>query len=107
MSSAEAAPLTVVIDIARYLASVSTAFGNERTVKTFLTASEWDKPWQAGKPRETNTLLALRGLANLFSTATGRELMAKNAGEILAKLKERAWAELGPRKLPFTTILLK
>lgn len=91
----------------RYLAAVSSSFGNDRTIQTFVAASEWDKPWQAGKPRETNTLLALRGLANLFSTTTGREAMAKNAGEILSKLKQRQWSELGLRKLPFTTILLK
>ena len=72
-----------------------------------MAASQWDAPWQAGKPRETNTLLALRGLANLFSTATGRETMAKSTAEILAKLKQRQWSELGARKLPFTTVLLK
>jgi phospholipase A-2-activating protein len=93
--------------VTRYLAAVSLAFGNSRTVQAFVAASDWNKPWQAGKPRETNTLLALRGLANMFSTATGRETMAKIAGEILAKLKQREWSELGPRKLPFSTILLK
>jgi len=81
--------------------------GTPETLKAFFAACEWDSPWQASKPRETNTLLALRGIANLFLTANGRDVLAKNAGDVLAKLKQRKWEELGARKVPFITIALK
>ena len=96
-----------MIDLARFLAAISPAFGTEGTLKTFFAACEWDAPWQAAKPRETNTLLALRGIANMFLTANGRDVMAKNTSEVFAKLKLRKWEELGARKVPLITIALK
>ena len=96
-----------MIDLARYLAAISPAFGTAETLNAFFDACEWNSPWQATKSRETNTLLALRGIANLFLTANGRDIMAKNAADVLGRLKQRKWEELGARKVPFITIALK
>ncbi|EIW66002.1 hypothetical protein TREMEDRAFT_41188 [Tremella mesenterica DSM 1558] len=94
-----------LIDIARCLAAVSPIFGHIPP-STFLTACAWSDPWQSVKSRETNTLLSLRGIANMFNTANGRASLVKDAEEILGKLRERKWEEVGNRKLPLATIAL-
>lgn len=49
--------------------------------------AELTPPADAGaKERETNTMLALRGLANAFTTAPGRRVMRERAPEILPTL---------------------
>ena len=100
--------VVTVIDLARCLAATSPAFGSTLTAPTaFLQACDWAQPWQTTKPRETNTLLALRGMANMFLTANGRRTMCNMAEETLKTLAGgRTWEELGARKLPFATIAL-
>ncbi|TDL24967.1 phospholipase A-2-activating protein [Rickenella mellea] len=63
-----------VIDLARLLSGYcpeAYAGPNQATLffRALLNAAEWNEPWQAPiqKPRETNTLLALRALANGLS----------------------------------------
>lgn len=99
----------VVIDLARCLAAISPAFAvrNASAPENLLAACDWDKAWQAGKPRETNTLLALRGLSNLFSTANGRATMAASAQYVLPRLTTKTWEQVGARKQPLITIALK
>jgi len=98
-----------IIDIARCLAAISPAFGATSTAPpALLQACDWSKPWTASKARETNTLLALRALANMFLTTNGRKTLSSElAGELLRSLKTgRRWSELGPRKMPLATIAL-
>ncbi|ORY26315.1 putative phospholipase A-2-activating protein [Naematelia encephala] len=98
-----------LIDVARCLAAISPAIGSISSApQQLLAAAAWDTPWQATKPRETNTLLALRGIANLFLTANGRRTMGgEAAGALLSTLRSgRQWSEVGARKLPLVTIAL-
>ncbi|ORX35613.1 PLAA family ubiquitin binding-domain-containing protein [Kockovaella imperatae] len=96
-----------LIDIARCLAALSPAFGTCSTAPSKLLEScDWSSPWSASKSRETNTLLALRALVNMFLTANGRRTMGQSAEQVLVALRERKWDDLGARKLPFVTVLL-
>jgi phospholipase A-2-activating protein len=103
----EHAPL--VIDIARSLAAVSPALGSFAQVpQTLLSACNWQDQHEASKTRDTNTLLALRALANLFLTDTGRKGMCGGAEGILGELSMgKKWDAIGARKVPLVTIALK
>jgi len=59
--------------------------------------------------KDTNTLLAFRTFANLFTTSAGRKNMTgmKVQEWLDALRRERNWEEVGGRKLPFVTIVLK
>ena len=96
-----------VLDLARYLSSMSTDMGSIDP-RFWLEACDWDSTWAASKSREVNTLLALRGLANQFSTLKGKEKLVVHAGDILKRLAStHQWADIGARKIPFVTIALK
>ena len=73
-----------MIDIARCLAALSPSFA---TAPSFLTsllqAASWGAPVN-DKAKETNSLLALRAIANLASTRLGRGVLGE-AAEGLAK----------------------
>lgn len=74
------------LDLVRLLASVSPALAAYRSpssstiVQVVLAAAEWNKPWEATKERETNTMLAFRVLANLFSTKNGKQALLSEPG---------------------------
>ncbi|CAD6591032.1 MAG: hypothetical protein TREMPRED_005963 [Tremellales sp. Tagirdzhanova-0007] len=98
-----------LLDLLRALATVSPSLGTITSVtEALLKACDWGAPWEASKARETNTLLALRALANLFLTANGRRTISgSNAGDLLRDLRKgRTWSEVGTRKLPLVTIAL-
>lgn len=104
-----------VIDLARLLASTSPAFAAYSTASGLLAvdllflASDYSEPWQASKPRETNTMLALRAIANLFATANGRKLLGgQKAGEVCRQLTRHDWMTLGKNtRIAAATIALK
>jgi hypothetical protein len=53
-------------------------------------------------------MLALRALANLFSTPAGRKTMAAAGESVLENLVNgRKWAEVGTAKQPLATVALK
>nr|ODO04023.1 phospholipase A-2-activating protein [Cryptococcus depauperatus CBS 7855] len=64
------------IDIVRVLAATSPKFGSH-SPHSLLAASSLSEPWTPSKSRETNTLLALRALANLFNLKKGREVVTQ------------------------------
>jgi hypothetical protein len=78
--------LPAVLDLVRILASISPALGAYRSssgssiVQIALSAADWSNPWAASKERETNTMLAMRALANLFSTRNGKEALLAEPG---------------------------
>jgi hypothetical protein len=102
-----------VLDLARILATISPSFGATCTPDALLTACDWSLPYTTSKVKDTNTLLALRTFANLFTTPTGRKNvtgmgMGMKVDEWLSALRKgRSWDEVGGRKLPFVTIALK
>lgn len=69
----------------------------------------WTSTGPVEKARATNTLLALRALANMFNCATGQRTMvaAAEQGIFADLIKGRPWADLANAKLPFATIALK
>jgi hypothetical protein len=103
----------IVLDLARILATISPSFGATCTPDALLTACDWSLPYTPSKVKDTNTLLALRTFANLFTTPTGRKNvtgmgMGMKVDEWLSALRKgRSWDEVGGRKLPFVTIALK
>jgi hypothetical protein len=101
--------LIIVLDLARILATTSPSFGATCTPDALLTACDWSLPYTSSKVRDTNTLLALRTFANLFTTPTGRKnMIGMKVPEWLEALRRgRSWEEVGARKLPFVTIVLK
>jgi len=101
--------LIVVLDLARILATLSPKFGTICTPDALLTACDWSLPHSGSKVQATNTLLALRTFANLFTTPTGRKgMVGMKIQEWLDSLRRgRSWEEVGARKLPLVTIVLK
>lgn len=59
--------------------------------------------------RATGQMLALRALANLFNTVSGRATMvtAAEQGLLIELVKGRKWAEVGTAKQALATIALK
>lgn len=103
-----------MIDLARVLAATSPAFASHvsasgtNTIDLLLLACDYTEPWQASKTRETNTMLALRAIANLFATANGRKLLAAKAGDICRQLTRHDWMSLGKNtRVAAATIILK
>jgi hypothetical protein len=101
--------LISVLDLARILATLSPQFGTICTPDALLTACDWSLPHSDSKVQATNTLLALRTFANLFTTPTGRKgMVGMKIQEWLDSLRRgRSWEEVGGRKLPYVTIVLK
>jgi len=101
--------LISVLDLARILATISPSFGATCTPDALLTSCDWSLPFSSSKVKDTNTLLAFRTFANLFTTSAGRKNMTgmKVQEWLDALRRERNWEEVGGRKLPFVTIVLK
>lgn len=75
-----------MIDLVRLLAPVSPSLSSHRSkeppssvVELLLTAADWRSVWTPTKERETNTMLALRALANVFGTKNGKLAMVEAA----------------------------
>lgn len=100
----------LVVDVLRVLALLSEAFGAEESApNSFLAVADWGRAWSGSKAQSTNTLLGLRGLANLFNTSTGLDSVATAVHQgLLEKLVSgRQWSELGTAKQPFATVAMK
>ncbi|WVQ99687.1 hypothetical protein IAU59_006826 [Kwoniella sp. CBS 9459] len=98
-----------LIDLARCLAPVSPILGSTSAApQAFIEACSLTTPWVSTKPRETNTLLSLRGIANLFNTANGRATLAQEdvVDRVLGALGGVEWEVLGARKVVVATIAL-
>ncbi|WWC94553.1 hypothetical protein V866_001399 [Kwoniella sp. B9012] len=98
-----------LIDLSRCLAALSPLFGKTPCApKALIQACGLDAPWSPGKSRETNTLLSLRGLANLFITANGRQTISRpdTVESILSVLRGVEWSNWGTRKVVVATIAL-
>ncbi|WVQ79673.1 hypothetical protein IAT38_001773 [Cryptococcus sp. DSM 104549] len=98
-----------LIDLARCLAATSPLTGLSSPLP-ILTSAAFSTPWEATKPRETNTLLALRGLANFFVTRNGRKTMGdlRVAERVLDAVRGLEWGPLGkgPRRVAAATVAL-
>jgi phospholipase A-2-activating protein len=103
----------VVIDLARCLAALSPSFAATPSLATdFLTSANWgqDPSPAETKARETNTLLALRGISNLFNTKPGRASLVRDAKAVLAGMGQGRWesgAGGGKWKVAAATVALK
>lgn len=100
----------LVVDILRVLALFSPSFAACPSVpQDLLKIAGWDVSGTVPKARATNTLLALRALANMFSTAAGQATMvtAAEQGFFPELVKGRPWADLGNAKQAYATIALK
>ncbi|WVF71170.1 hypothetical protein IAT40_005968 [Kwoniella sp. CBS 6097] len=98
-----------LIDLARCLAPISPVFGaTSPAPQAFIEACSLTAPWVSSKPRETNTLLSLRGIANLFSTANGRATLSQEdvVENIVGALGGLDWNVLGAKKVVVATIAL-
>lgn len=96
-----------MLDLLRCLAAISPGLGALPSPPRLFAVCDWDASTPSDKTRDTNSILVLRALANLFCTKQGRGTMEKQAGEVLARLKAREWAKVGKGKLPASTIALK
>ncbi|KAK1923997.1 WD40-repeat-containing domain protein [Papiliotrema laurentii] len=95
-----------LLDLARFLSSASSEMSSVDPA-FWLEACEWNTPWAASRPREINTMLALRGLANQFSTPRGKEQLARSAGYLLDRLRNSLqWQDISARRVPFVTVAL-
>jgi phospholipase A-2-activating protein len=73
-----------------------------------LTSAEWGRKINGDKSADTNTLLAIRAIANLFTTAQGREILAPAAEGLMEELESKGdWEGKGKWKGPVATIGLK
>lgn len=77
---------------------------------TFLDLCAWGQAISGDKQRETNTLLALRGISNMSCTATGRRALVRDAQAVIQRVQQDGkWAEGGAAKwkMPAATVALK
>jgi phospholipase A-2-activating protein len=85
-----------VIDLSRLVIGFSPdAYGARRKLLDALfVAAEWDLPWEAPlpKPRETNILLTLKALANVFQAGV---TLGDELGWILSRLEKAPYEVLG------------
>ncbi|WOO81219.1 Phospholipase A-2-activating protein [Vanrija pseudolonga] len=98
-----------LVDILRVLALQSPAFGAvDSAPADLLKAGGWGEAWAGSKPQVTNQLLALRAIANLYNTETGRSTVANASDHGLLKelIKGRTWEQIGTAKQPFATVVL-
>lgn len=100
-----------VIDLARALAATSPTFASTPALaQSFLKWCNWGAAISGDKQKDTNTLLALRGISNMFATKLGRRAISDIAvaGEVLRRLKDEGrWGEGGKWKMPAATVALK
>lgn len=99
-----------MLDLARALSATSNAFGGEAGVAIQLLQlcgiAEGAAP-VAEKTKDTNVMLVIRALANLFATPNGRAGMSDAGSEVLSALGSRSWAELGKGRQAAATVALK
>ena len=97
------------MDIVRCLAALSPHFSTTTNLlTTILSAAEWSRKINGERAADTNTLLAIRALANLFTTELGRELMVPACKGLLEELEAKGdWEGKGKWKGPVATIGLK
>ncbi|KIR59591.1 phospholipase A-2-activating protein [Cryptococcus bacillisporus CA1873] len=99
-----------LIDLARVLAATSPAFALSPPHPFFIAASlSLPFPDPPSKSRETNTLLALRAIANLFVTANGRMMLSTEdvAKDILTNVGRVEWGKVGKNvRIAGATIVL-
>lgn len=82
--------------------------GHASAPADLLRIASWGSAWSDAKMRATSQMLALRALANLFSTPAGRKTMAAAGESVLENLVNgRKWAEVGTAKQPLATVALK
>lgn len=100
-----------VIDLSRLLAgfcpkAFSTPGLTETFLETLLKASEWNSPWTLplSKPRDTNTLLMLRTLANVFQE--GSPVNDAWLSQLLENLSQAPYAVLSKNlRVALATVL--
>jgi len=91
---------------------VTSAAAASSAAETALNAAEWTQAWPesdeaAAKARDTNSMLALRTLANLLSTKGGRDGLEPEAVKLLDKLRTSNYAHLGKNgRIALATIAL-
>jgi phospholipase A-2-activating protein len=79
---------STVIDICRALCVSSPAIANHTSavgniIQALLIACSWQDQWVASKARETNTMIAMRGIANLAGTRNGKaKLGSVDVGDV-------------------------
>lgn len=101
----------IVIDLARVLAATSPAFALSPPHPFFIAASlSLPFPDPPSKSRETNILLALRAIANLFVTANGRMMLSTEdvTKDILTNIGRVEWGKVGKNvRIAGATIVLQ
>lgn len=101
----------IVIDLARVLAATSPAFSLSPPHPFFIAASlSLPFPDPPSKSRETNILLALRAIANLFVTANGRMMLSTEdvTKDILTNIGRVEWSKVGKNvRIAGATIVLQ
>ncbi|KAL7422039.1 hypothetical protein Q5752_003812 [Cryptotrichosporon argae] len=93
-----------LIDLARVLALSPPLAALPSVPSLLLQSANWSEPYTPTKARDTNTLLALRAVANLFSSKEGLK-QAEEAAGVLIELR-REWVEVGKAKVVVATITL-
>lgn len=97
-----------MIDLARCLAALSPSFAQTPNLPSaFLDSCNWGQSSTDSKAKDTNTLLALRGISNLSATRLGRQALGRDAGEVLNKMGSGGWGEGGKWKVAAATVALK
>lgn len=101
--------MCTVMDIVRCLAALSPHFSTTTNLlTTILSAAAWGRKINGERAADTNTLLAIRALANLFTTELGRELMVPACKGLMEDLEAKGdWEGKGKWKGPVATIGLK
>ncbi|CAO1630116.1 unnamed protein product [Sympodiomycopsis kandeliae] len=102
-----------LLDLLRLASSRNTDLEPSDLISSILEASQWTLPWpEAGgaesKARETNSMLAARALANLFSSSNGQSYLKSDAGAIkaLESLQATNFSQLNKNgRVAFATVL--
>ncbi|KAE8256447.1 hypothetical protein A4X13_0g2627 [Tilletia indica] len=89
-----------LLDLLRVAALQGTTTPAEKTASAALTAAEWASEWPEGdaatvKTRDTNSMLALRTVANLVGGKGKKDGLEMQADEILAHLRSANYVHLG------------
>lgn len=99
-----------MLDLARALSATSNAFGGEAGVAIQLLQlcglADGAAP-AAEKTKDTNVMLVLRALANMFATPNGRAGISDSGSDVLSTLSSRPWAEIGKGRQAAATVALK
>jgi hypothetical protein len=81
--------LSTVLDVCRLLCATSSAIasyravGGDTVIERLMDACEWELAWEPSRARQNNTMLVVRGLANLTATESGcKVLLSHNAANV-------------------------